>query len=669
MSKRKDTIILLSDRDKVRQRPGMYIGDNSKLGLITICREVLDNAVDEYPNFPDKSKPIVVTLHADNSLTIRDHGRGISPYESSANPGEIEERLAFTRIGAGGKFKQNRRENGNQFSGGLNGTGAAATNFMSEFFDVTIWKDGRVFHDRFENGGEPVVALKRGKLPSEAQKGKEQTGTQIHFKADATAMQTTKIDAHALERIMTHIKYLNPGLRIEFTNERDGEDTKIFESERGLLDYIDVLATDEDGKKASYLIEPFLISGDSTATVLGSDINMHANIAVAFSRGEEYATEAFTNGIRNAQHGEHVNGFKTGLIKLLRHYYHEFQSDIDKTYKRQIDLIKKVNNTDDVFKLVKPKDALQQVFVVIDFKHEDPVLVPQTKDKLASEEAAKAVEEIFFNNAMLYLDKNVKAVHDILGYLIKTLYEEAKEEDSNVKLSKKEEKLLISQKLAIQRSEDPTINELFIVEGDSAAGSLKSYRNPEYQAVLPLRGKVLNVQKAPLSKVITNIELSTLIAVLGCGIGKNFDITKLRYNKIIIATDQDDDGLHIRTLLLTFFLRFMPELVTGGYVYFLDTPLFVNELKEKKAKAHYTYSLDEQTKYLAKHKSKISRIRRNKGLGELGKELVIETILTAETRRLFQATISDMDLMLDIVESLMGDSTAGRKALIWEEGD
>ena len=658
-----DDILLLSDRDKVRQRPGMYIGDNDKLGLATIVREVIDNAVDEYPNYPDKSKPIEVILHGDNSVSVRDYGRGISPYKSTKPEakGEIQERLAYTRIGAGGKFDQNRSQNGNQYSAGLNGTGSAATNFMSEFYDVTIWRDGYKFHDRFEDGGKPVVKLdKTGNLPKEKLK-KPETGTLIHFKADKTVMTATKVDASILEHYFTQTTYLNPGLTMMFKNERDGdEEFTVYHSENGLLDYVDHLSTDEDGKQVEWLIKPFVVSGASEEEVLNKHISMEANIAVGFPKNDSSAIEAFTNGVYNSLGGTHVNGVFSGLVKLLRHYYTEFQADIDSKNKKEIALIKKTFNTEDIMSLIKTRDISKKAYIVIDFKHSSPVLQPQTKDKLASLEAKTAAEEILFNNAQFYLDKNINVIQNLINTLIKELYEKAKEKQADVKQDESVAKLLVSTKLAATRHIGPKA-ELFIVEGDSAAGTLKANRDSNYQAILPLRGKVLNSQKATSQKVLDNLELSTLIATLGCGFGDNFDITKLRYGKIIIATDQDVDGLHIRCLLLTFFMNYMPELILQGYVYFLDTPLFVNEMKGKNQKDIYTYSDAEQAEVMKKYRGKIADTLRNKGLGELSEAQAIETILEEKTRKLTRLIVNDEDEVYALIDLLMGDNTQGRK--------
>lgn len=664
-----DTIVLLSDRDKVRERPGMYIGDNDALGLATIVREIIDNAIDEYPNYPDKTKPIDVTLHSDNSLTVRDYGRGISPYESKKQKGEIEERLAYTRIGAGGKFTQNREKNGNKFAGGLNGTGSAATNFMSEFFDVTIWKDGKIFHDRFENGGEPVVELKNGRLPYKKQKGDIETGTQITFKADKTAMQATKIDSDKLEAYFNQMQYLHPGLTLRFKNERDGdEDWVIYHSENGLLDYMDTL-TVEDDEQVPLLLDPFVVTGQKEEHVLDETVYMEANIAVTFSKDDTFAAEAFTNGIYNADGGTHLRGFYAGLMDLIKHYYSEFESELSSKYKKQLALITKVNQEKDVLKLFKTRDIMKTTYVILDFKHSNPILHPQTKDKLASKEARNAVKDIFYEHAMRYLDKNITAVQTLIGFLIKRLYDKAKEDDANVKLDKKDAKMAVSKKLAAARQTGYGKGaELIIVEGDSAAGSLKANRDSSFQAILPLRGKVLNVQKSTLSKALGNNEIATIFAALGAGFGNHYNSKNLQYDKVIICCDADKDGAHISVLLQTMFMKYLTPMVEEGHVFLLDTPLFVNEMKGKKAKDVYTYTEKEQEEFLKKNRNKVKEVNRNKGLGELTTDQVVETILDPDQRRLSRLVIDDMDTAEDLIETLMGKNVQGRKRLFVEGG-
>ena len=657
-----DSIIVLSDRDKVRQRPGMYIGDNAKLGLETIVREIFDNAVDEYPNYPDKTKPITVVLHSDNSVTVRDYGRGISPYESSKHPGKIEERLAYTLIGAGGKFEQNRDQNGNKFSGGLNGTGSSATNFMSEYFDVTIYRDGQIFHDRYEDGGKPVVKLVDGQLPHETQEKPFTTGTEITFKADKRVLTTTHVDSDKLEQIFEQTAYLNPGLAIEFKNERDGDtDFTRYYSEKGLLGYIKKL-TDEDEVSDDLLIKPFEVTGEAQAESLGHKVDMQAKIAFAFAKSDTGDSEAFTNGVYNNLGGTHLNGFYDGLLKLLRHYYDAFSDVMRQKYHRQIDLILKVNKAKDMTRLFNKREIAPRTYVVLDFKHSNPILRPQTKDELTSPEAKKAVSDIFYTHAMHYFDRNVRAVQTILGYIIKDLYEKAKDDDADAKLSRKEQKLAVSTKLAAARDVGPGKDaELILVEGDSAAGSLKENRDADYQAILPLRGKILNVEKSTLSRALANQEIATIFSVLGAGYGKNYDDHKLQYDKVIICTDADVDGAHISVLLQTLFLKYLPGLMENGHVYRMITPLFVNTMKN--GEEVYTYDDKEQEDFLAKHRNDLDEVNRNKGLGELTKKQVIETILTPETRHMQQIEIDDEDSAYDTVDDLMGTNVASRKKL------
>ena len=657
-----DSIIVLSDRDKVRQRPGMYIGDNAKLGLETIVREIFDNAVDEYPNYPDKTKPITVVLHSDDSVTVRDYGRGISPYESSKHPGKIEERLAYTLIGAGGKFEQNRDQNGNKFSGGLNGTGSSATNFMSEYFDVTIYRDGQIFHDRYEDGGKPVVKLVNGQLPHEKQEKPFTTGTEITFKADKRVLTTTHVDSDKLEQIFEQTAYLNPGLAIEFKNERDGDtDFTRYYSEKGLLGYIKKL-TDEDEVSDDLLIKPFEVSGEAQAESLGHKVDMQAKIAFAFAKSDTGDSEAFTNGVYNNLGGTHLNGFYDGLLKLLRHYYDAFSDVMRQKYHRQIDLILKVNKAKDMTRLFNKREIAPRTYVVLDFKHSNPILRPQTKDELTSPEAKKAVSDIFYTHAMHYFDRNVRAVQTILGYIIKDLYEKAKDDDADAKLSRKEQKLAVSTKLAAARDVGPGKDaELILVEGDSAAGSLKENRDADYQAILPLRGKILNVEKSTLSRALANQEIATIFSVLGAGYGKNYDDHKLQYDKVIICTDADVDGAHISVLLQTLFLKYLPGLMENGHVYRMITPLFVNTMKN--GEEVYTYDDKEQEDFLAKHRNDLDEVNRNKGLGELTKKQVIETILTPETRHMQQIEIDDEDSAYDTVDDLMGTNVASRKKL------
>lgn len=663
-----DTITLLSDIDKIRESPGMYIGDNDRLGMNTIVREILDNAKDEYPNFPDKNKPIIVTVMPHNVVSVRDYGRGISPYPSQKVKGWLEERLAYTRIGAGGKFRDDREKNGNRFAGGLHGTGACGTNAMSEWFEVEIWKDGRYYKDRYEEG-IPVTKLENGLLPSMPATDNA-TGTCITFKVSKKYMRTTKVDVQHLKAIMQDAAYLNPGLHLILRNKRDCEDDIEFYSENGLMDYMKELIRDEDGNPISCLMKPFHIHGTAEADVMGRNVKMEADIVMTFARGENSAVKAYTNGIENPSGGTHVKGFYQGLIDLLKHYYTEFQSEFGSSMKSQLELIKTVNklsSVNDVFTLIKPRSVAKKTFVIIDFKHDAPILRPQTKDELASQEAKPAVADIFFKKAGLYFDQHITAVQNLIEYLIKDLYETSKNENTTMTVTKTETKLLLSTKLAAAKSNDPKKCEIFIVEGDSAGGGCKKNRDSRYQAVLPLRGKVLNAKKTTLAKMLNNAEIKTMIIAFGTGIGSKYDESKLKYDKIIITTDADVDGVHIAVLLITFIWTYMPDLIRNGHVYVLESPLYVNVLKNHKG-THYTYTEEEQAEWIDKNRRSVSDVQRNKGLGELDDEEVIETILTPETRRLTQLVVEDEDTFEMILERMMGkDVTARRKIFMPDE--
>lgn len=656
-----DTIRLLSDIDKIRESPGMYIGDNDRLGMNTIVREILDNAKDEYPNFPDKTKPIIVTVMPHNIVSVRDYGRGISPYPSEEVEGWLEERLAYTRIGAGGKFRDDREKNGNRFAGGLNGTGACGTNAMSEWFEVEIWKDGRYYKDRYEEA-VPVTELVDGRLPSTPVSTNE-TGTCVTFKVSKKYMRTTRVDIQHLKSIMQDAAYLNPGLHLILRNERDVEEEIEFYSENGIMDYMKELIKDDDGNPVSCLMKPFSIHGEAETEVMGRNMKMEANIAMAFARGESSAAKAYTNGIENPAGGTHLKGFYQGIIDLLKHYYEEFQSEFAGSLKTQLELIKNVNNlnsTADVFTLIKPRSVAKKTYVIIDFKHDAPILRPQTKDELASPEARPVIADIVFKKAGLYFDQHITAVQDLITFLIKDLYETAQDENASVNISKTETKLLLSTKLAAAKSKDSKKCEIFIVEGDSAGGSVKENRDSRFQAVLPLRGKVLNAKKTPLARMMANTEIATLVIAIGTGIGSKYDESKLRYDKIIITTDADVDGTHIAILLLTFIWVYMPGLIRNGHVYILESPLYVNVLKNKKG-THYTYSEEEQAAWIAKNRRSVAQVQRNKGLGELEKDQVIETILTPETRRLSRLVVEDEEKFELLLERMMGKDTAARR--------
>ena len=637
-----DTIRVLTDIEKIHESPAMYIGDNSDIGLHTIIREVIDNAVDEYPNYTDKTKPIIINIR-NGIVSVRDFGRGISPYESKANPGEIEERLAFSRIGAGGKFKKDRLKNGNLISGGMHGVGATATNAMSSYFNVTIYKDGYIFEDKYIDAVPQIEYVKKGKKLQLPSLGKtNETGTFIEFKPSNERLLTTKIDIDKIKKIIKDLSYLNPGLKIIFNDQT-------YVSEEGISGYLYNLTNNDNIITLKNVYEE-------------NDIFMMYNIAFNINN-EGNQHKCFTNNIFNSLGGTHESGFKNGLSKLLKEYYNEFTQEL-KSYKKKIDFIlksyeedSKINKLED---LIESKHISKYTSYIIDFKYNKPSLAPQTKDKLVSKEIINLLSTQIQNHSIDLLKEHKKELTQLYKYIIDDLYENAKENNETVKINSSDLKSLTRKKLASARSTDPKELELIIVEGDSAAGSLKINRNADYQAILPLKGKILNVQKASLKKAFVDTEIATMFAILfGDNATTKRDSTTLLYHKIIVATDQDVDGLHIRSLLTTLFNKFAPDIIENGHVFYLDTPLFVNKTKNGEV---YTYSNEEQTEFLKT--TKPINIERKKGLGELSHPQVRKTILDKDTRKLTQLYIEDTDEFSETVDLLMGKDTTYRKNYI-----
>lgn len=634
-------IRLLSDIEKIIESPGMYIGDTSTTGLFTIIREVIDNAVDEYKNYKDKTKPIIITVK-DEIISVRDFGRGISPYESTQIKGEIEERLAFTRIGAGSKFKQDRNQNGNLTSGGMHGVGATTTNVMSEFFYVEIYKDGYIFEDKFENA-IPIVKLEKtkGKLHLPKIGKTNETGTIITFKPSRERLNFHKIDINRIRKYIQDVCYLNNGLKIYLNNEE-------FYSENGIPDLLYELTDNKDCIRI-------------TGEVPLEELDDFMSIDIVFNiNNENNRQKAFTNGIHNPQGGTHVTGTIQGINKLIKNAYEEFKTTQLKPYKKKIDFVEKVFKDKKIETLFENSYISKYITAVIDFKYNKPVLDHQTKDKLTSTEVTSILSKYIENEHSNLCKSNIDDINKLYKLIIDELYEKAKDINNLVKFTKNEIKTLSKGKVTVAKSKNPEELELFLVEGDSAAGSLNVNRDPNFQAILPLRGKVLNVKKASLKEVFNNTEIATIFAVLfGEALTTLRTSENLTHHKIIIATDQDIDGKHIRVLLLTLFMVLAPDIVEKGHVYLLDTPLFINEYKDYK---EYTYSEPEQEEYLKSHKPKI--IKRNKGLGELAHDQVREHILNPEKRKLTKVTINNIDDIIDTINKLMGNNTEYRQEFI-----
>ncbi len=622
MSYSAKNIEVLKGLEPVRLRPGMYIGNTGRSGLNHLVQELIDNSVDEH--LAGYCKNIYVSINEDGSATVSDDGRGV-PVDIHATEGIPAERVVYTVLHAGGKF------NGNTYkiSGGLHGVGSAVVNALSKKLIVDVARDGYLYHDSYEYGN-PTTELIDGNLPKEKLKTRR-TGTTVTLYPDESIFETVKFKADAIRQRIKETCYLNPELTITFENKRDGKEPIVFHQPGGLSAFV------ED-------ISEGLTRTSPVVAISGEKDGISADIVFLMTEDGEENIIGFTNNITNPEGGTHVTGFKTGFAKLINNYA-----------RNELGLLKDKDSN------LSGADIRSGMQAIISVKHPDPQFEGQTKTKLSNTDVTKAVDDIVKEQLTVYFDRNYEVLKDIC--------------DRAVALSKKKaldkSKINISKfsfegngKLAKQESNDAEKCEIFIVEGDSAGGSAKTARNRKYQAILPLRGKILNVEKKPVAKVLENAEIKALINAFGCGFlqgyGNDFDISKLNYNKIIIMTDADVDGAHIATLLLTFFYRFFPDLIREGHIYIAIPPLYrVGEGKNIK----YLYSDDELAKYRKTHQNKFM-IQRYKGLGEMDADQLYETTMDPENRVLKQVSINSIVEANQLTQTLMGTEVAPRREYI-----
>lgn len=622
MSYSAKNIEVLKGLEPVRLRPGMYIGNTGRSGLNHLVQELIDNSVDEH--LAGYCKNIYVSINEDGSATVSDDGRGV-PVDIHATEGIPAERVVYTVLHAGGKF------NGNTYkiSGGLHGVGSAVVNALSKKLIVDVARDGYLYHDSYEYGN-PTTELIDGNLPKEKLKTRR-TGTTVTLYPDESIFETVKFKADAIRQRIKETCYLNPELTITFENKRDGKEPIVFHQPGGLSAFV------ED-------ISEGLTHTSPVVSISGEKDGISADIVFLMTEDGEENIIGFTNNITNPEGGTHVTGFKTGFAKLINNYA-----------RNELGLLKDKDSN------LSGADIRSGMQAIISVKHPDPQFEGQTKTKLSNTDVTKAVDDIVKEQLTVYFDRNYEVLKDIC--------------DRAVALSKKKamdkSKINISKfsfegngKLAKQESNDAEKCEIFIVEGDSAGGSAKTARNRKYQAILPLRGKILNVEKKPVAKVLENAEIKALINAFGCGFlqgyGNDFDISKLNYNKIIIMTDADVDGAHIATLLLTFFYRFFPDLIREGHIYIAIPPLYrVGEGKNIK----YLYSDDELAKYRKTHQNKFM-IQRYKGLGEMDADQLYETTMDPDNRVLKQVSINSIVEANQLTQTLMGTEVAPRREYI-----
>ena len=625
-----DSISVLEGLEAVRKRPGMYIGSVSTKGLNHLIYEIVDNAVDEH--LAGFCKNIHVTLEKDGSATVEDDGRGVPV--GMHQKGISAARLVYTTLHAGGKFDDSAYKT----SGGLHGVGSSVVNALSVYMDVQISREGYIHHDRYERG-VPVVELEDGLLPTIGKTRK--TGTKVNFLPDDTIFEKTKFRAEEVKSRLHETAYLNPELTIVFDDKRpDSQEHIEYHEPDGILGFIRDL-----NQKKEVLHDPIYFKGTAEGIEVEAAFQyvneLHENVL------------GFCNNIYNAEGGTHLTGFKTTFTTVMNQYA------------RELGILKEKDSN------FTGADIRNGMTAIISIKHPDPRFEGQTKTKLDNPDAAKATGKVTGDEIVLYFDRNVETLKKVLSCAEKAAKIRKTEEKAKTNLLTKQKYSFDSNgKLANCESRDAKKCEIFIVEGDSAGGSAKTARNRQYQAILPIRGKILNVEKASMDKVLANAEIKTMINSFGCGFsegyGNDFDITKLRYDKIILMTDADVDGSHIDTLLLTFLYRFMPELIYDGHVYIAMPPLF--KVIPKKGEEQYLYDEKELERYRRTHKGDFT-LQRYKGLGEMDAEQLWETTLDPERRVLKRVEIEDARLASEVTEMLMGSEVGPRRQFIYEHAD
>ena len=625
-----DSITVLEGLEAVRKRPGMYIGSVGTKGLNHLIYEIVDNSVDEH--LAGACSQIRVTLEADGSCTVRDNGRGI-PVEMHKK-GMAAERIVLSTLHAGGKFDNNAYKT----SGGLHGVGSSVVNALSAHLEVNVDKNGQIHHDAYERG-IPTVELIDGLLPVVGKT--RETGTEINFLPDPEIFEKTRFKADWLKSRLHETAYLNPKLTILYENKRAGEAEKVTYSEPdGIVAYVRELNSTK-----TPIHDPIYFKGVSD--------QIEVEVAFQFVDAFEENVLGFCNNIFTQEGGTHLAGFKTRFTQMIN------------SYAKELGILKEKDT-----KFTGP-DTRNGMTAVVAVKHPDPIFEGQTKTKLASADATKAVFSVTGDELQLYFDRNLEVLKAIIVCAEKSAkIRKAEERAKTNMLTKSRFSFDSNGKLANCESREAEKCEIFIVEGDSAGGSAKMGRNRRYQAILPIRGKILNVEKASMDKVLANAEIKTMINAFGCGFsegyGNDFDIAKLRYHKIVLMTDADVDGSHIDTLLLTFLYRFMPELIQNGHVYIAMPPLF--KVIPKKGKEEYLYDEKALERYRRTHTGEFT-LQRYKGLGEMDAEQLWETTLNPENRVLKRVEIEDARMASEITEMLMGSDVPPRRQFIYDHAD
>ncbi len=618
-------IQVLEGLEAVRKRPGMYIGSTSAKGLHHLVYEIVDNSVDEA--LAGFCNEITVKIHPDNSISVMDNGRGI-PVDINDQKGMSALQMVFTILHAGGKFGGG----GYKVSGGLHGVGASVVNALSEWLVVQVHRDGKIHEQKYTRGdvAEPLTVV--GET--------EHTGTYVHFLPDDTIFEETVFDYDVLKQRFRETAFLTKGLKINLADLREGmEQEHSFHYEGGIKEFVHFL----NNSRQPLYDTIFYASGEKDGVL----------VEVAFQHNDGYTESIFTfvNNINTPDGGTHLVGFKSGLTKTLN------------DYGRKAGIIK------DADKKLSGEDVREGITAVVSIKVEDPQFEGQTKAKLGTSEAKGAVESVLSEYLTYFLEENPNIGKTIIekGVMASRARDAARKARELVRRKTGLENTRMPGKLTDCTSRDPYECEIYIVEGNSAGGSAIKARDPRTQAVLPLRGKILNVEKARLDRILNSEEIRNMITAFGTGISDDFDMSKLRYHKIVIMTDADVDGAHIRTLLLTFFYRYMPQLIEGGKVYIAQPPLY----RVEKNKQHYYVYDDIQLEALYQEigRTGIKEVQRYKGLGEMDFDQLRDTTMAVEHRILKLVTIEDAVLADQIFSMLMGDEVEPRKIFIEENAE
>ena len=621
-----DAIQVLEGLDAVRKRPGMYIGSTDGTGLHHLVWEIVDNAVDEaLSGFGDI---IAVTLNKDGSVSVSDSGRGMPTGMHAMGKPTVE--VIFTVLHAGGKFGQG----GYKTSGGLHGVGSSVVNALSSWLEVEITRDGSIYRQRFENGGHPVTGLEKiGKAP------KSKTGTKVTFMPDASIFSTTDFKFNTISERLKESAFLLKNVTMTLTDLRGEEVREEFHYENGVQDFVTYLNEDKET-----LTPVIYIDGDQQ--------EFHLEVALQYNDGYSDNILSFVNNVRTKDGGTHETGFKSAITKAFNDYARK--TGLLKEKDKNLEGSDYREGLSAVISLLVPEEHLQ--------------FEGQTKDKLGSPLARPIVDSIVSEHLTYFLMENGDLASNLVRKAIKArdareAARKARDASRNGKKNKKD-KGLLSGKLTPAQSKNAKKNELYLVEGDSAGGSAKQGRDRKFQAILPLRGKVLNTEKAKMADILKNEEINTMIYTIGAGVGADFNIDDINYDKIIIMTDADTDGAHIQTLLLTFFYRYMRPLVEAGHVYIALPPLYkMSKGKGKKEVVEYAWT-DGELEELRQKFGRGALLQRYKGLGEMNADQLWETTMDPETRTLIRVTIDDLARAERRVSVLMGDKPAPRRQWI-----